>query len=226
MSEQDDELELEDVFEQFRDGLQNELHTALPAKVLSYDASTQTCSVRPMVRRAMPTVSGGRVQETLPDVHCVPVCWMRAGFFFIHMPLAAGDFVLLVCAERDFAQWRQTGDVGDSTDDRNHTLSHAMAIPGVYPRTRQLSGMPGDAMVMGKQGASTIAIKTSGEIDVGAAAANFVALANLVKDRIDTLQAAFDAHVHSGGTIAGNTGVPTAVVGPLAGVAATKVKAE
>jgi Phage protein Gp138 N-terminal domain len=225
MSEHDDELALEDVMEQFREGLQNELHTALPARVLSYDASTQTCSVRPMVRRALPTVGGNLVQEALPDVHGVPVCWMRAGGFFAHMPLTQGDFVMLICGERDFARWRQTGDVGDSTDVRNHSLSHAMAIPGVYPRTKQLSGMPTDAMVVGKEGGSTIAIKSGGEIDLGAAPSGYVALANLVKARLDTLQSAHDTHKHAfAGT--GTVGVVDVVVGSLGDVAATKVKAE
>jgi hypothetical protein len=224
MTERDDNLALEDVLELARDAWMNELHTSLPARVLSYDAATQTCSVRPMVRRPLPTVSDGLVHEALPDVHQVPVCWPRAGAWFVHMPLAAGDFVLVVCAERDFARWRQTGDVGDATDIRNHTLSHAIAIPGVYPRTRQLSDTPSDALVIGKDGGATVRIKANGDILIGTNATELVALANLVKSRIDTIQAAFDTHTHT--VSGGATLVPASLIGPLAGVAAAKARAE
>lgn len=59
-----------------------------------------------------------------------------------------------------------------------------------------------------------------------AGATDFVALAALVKSRLDQIQAMFDAHVHSGGTISGNTGAPTATIGSLGDVAASKVMAE
>lgn len=62
-------------------------------------------------------------------------------------------------------------------------------------------------------------------------AAQFVALANLVKARLDAIQATFDAHVHTttatvGTGPVGTISAPTSTIGALASVAATKVKAE
>lgn len=72
-------------------------------------------------------------------------------------------------------------------------------------------------------------------INLGGEAEHFIALANLVNDRLSTLQAAFDAHTHltaGTGSPVGPTlltpapGAPTIPVGTLGSVAATKVKAE
>lgn len=228
MSELDDDVSEESLAELQRDALQNELHTAFPARVMSYDAAKQTATIRPMVRRSMPTVSGGRIQEELPDVHGVRVCWPRAGAWFVHMPLGDGDFVLVVCAERDFSRWAQTGDVGDSIDDRNHSISHAFAIPGVYPRTASLGDTPSDALVIGKDGGATIRIKSDGTVEIGSAATQYVALSNLVTDALTTLKMAI-----AGAAVAANDGGATfkaALIMALSSwpssVAAQKAKAE
>ncbi len=79
---------------------------------------------------------------------------------------------------------------------------------------------------------SSILLDTDGHVNVDAKSgsfvklgggANFVALANLVNARLDTIQGAFDAHIHS--TPAGNSGVPTSLIGALADVDAQNVKA-
>lgn len=65
----------------------------------------------------------------------------------------------------------------------------------------------------------------------GADVANFVALANLTLDRINTLQSAHDTHTHqvtTAGAPTAHTGTAfpvTSPIGALASVAATKVKA-
>lgn len=67
-------------------------------------------------------------------------------------------------------------------------------------------------------------IDITSELKLGASASAYVALANLVKARLDTIQAAYDAHTHieTGGT----TDPPDPPIGTLADVAATKVKAQ
>lgn len=57
-----------------------------------------------------------------------------------------------------------------------------------------------------------------------AAAAQFAALANLVKARLDTIQSTFDTHTHP---VSGSaTSAPSALIGTLGDVAATKLKVE
>jgi hypothetical protein len=110
---------------------------------------------------------------------------------------AAGDTCLVVFAEESFAKWFDTGSVEPPEVLRRHGL-HAVCIPMVA-RAGQ--------------------------------AVQFVALANLVKARLDTIQQAFDAHTHAVATTGsataqtGTAAPTTSLIGPLADVAATKVKA-
>ena len=68
-------------------------------------------------------------------------------------------------------------------------------------------------------------------LKLGKDAENFVALANLVKARLDTIQSTFDGHIHTTTATVGTGPVgvispPTSSIGALQGVAATKVKAQ
>jgi hypothetical protein len=55
---------------------------------------------------------------------------------------------------------------------------------------------------------------------------NFVALANLVKARLDTIQAAHDSHEHTAPSGGGPTTGNTSIIGTLADVAAVNTKAK
>lgn len=166
--DRDDDPRPGDMLDAYREAWAEELHTAIPGRVESYTAGEQVADVQPMIRRRLERRDGTAVYETMPIIRAVPIVWPRAGSWFVHMPLAAGDFVLLVICERDIARWRQTGDLSPPLDVRHHHLSHAVAIPGVYPRTSELGGgsTPSDAFVLGRDGGSTIHVKQSGEVEV------------------------------------------------------------
>jgi phage gp45-like len=66
--------------------------------------------------------------------------------------------------------------------------------------------------------------KSGRHVKLGSGATEFVAMANLVKARVDTIQQAFDGHQHA--ETGGTTSTPIAPIGALAGVAATKAKVE
>lgn len=105
------------------------LHVALPAEVVSYDAAKQRCSVQPLIRRKY---EDGSVVN-LPIITNVPVAFPRAGNAFISLPLQKGNSVLLVFSERSLDRWLSQGGVTTADDPRKHDLSDAVAIPGVYP---------------------------------------------------------------------------------------------
>jgi hypothetical protein len=203
-----------------------DVRTAVPAMIDSYDAGKQTCTVVVAVR--LPAADG-TPQEVQPLTD-VPVKWQRGGGYFCSMPLAKGDPGLLVFSEVDFATWRTSGEVSDAATERRHGL-YGYFLPGGCADGDELTDAAADALVIGKDGGPVMRIKPD-VIEIGAAAAQFVALANLVKARLDTIQAAFDGHTHavtvtgSATTQAGTSAAPTGLIGPLADVAATKVKAE
>jgi hypothetical protein len=206
----------------------SDVHTAIPAKVESYDAAAQTVDVTPAVDRV---ILGDEKRQLLkaPLIAGVPVCFPRGGGFMVTFPIKPGDFVLLVFAERSIDQWFSKGGSGvDPIDPRTHALSDAMAIPGVFPATGKLQSAHADHMVIGPDTPSgPRAYFKAGEIALGGESpSQFVALATDVLDRIKAIHDWALAHGHPAfGAPAALTVPPLAPSGTVSAVAATKVKA-
>lgn len=211
----------------------NDLHTALPARVESYDAGAQTVDVVPMVNKLVPdgATPPNYVSESLPKLADVPVAFPRGGGFFAAFPLQAGDFGMLVFCETNMGTWRATGNQSDPGDVGRHTMSSAFFIPAVAPDTKLLQHADATNLVIGSDtnGSSRIVIKPGGEIDAGAAATNFVAMAEKVKAWFDAFNAAVTGWtpVAMDGGAALKTALTTLVGGtPTTNVASTNLKAE
>jgi hypothetical protein len=208
-----------------------DVHTALPARVESFNASAQTVNVTIMCNRAVPDGNGNYISEQLPALADVPVAFPRSGAFFISFPLAAGDFGFLVFAERNISAYRATGAQGDPGDLGMHTLDGAVFFPCVYPDAKALSNVDATNMVLGSDtsAASRIVIKPSGEVDIGATATNFVAMADKVKTWLDAFVAAVNGWVpvSMDGGAALKTALATILAGtPTTNVASSNLKAE
>lgn len=213
------------------------LRVALPGKVESYDAATQTADIKPLIKHVV-EAEGGEIAESLPVLPNVPIAFPRAGDFFVSFPVAKGDTVLVVFCDASIDEWRATGKESEPGDLRKHSLSGAVAIPGVYANDDKLSDAHGENMVMGKDGGSQIHIKPNDEIHLGSEdASDFVALAGLVRDEItavrntlNSLVTSYNAHTH-GGVMAG-AGTTAAIITPasppaaVGDVAASLVKAD
>lgn len=122
-----------------RDAIENrlvELHVSLPAKIVTYDPSTQKASVQALIKRTF--VSGESVD--LPVFTDVPVAWPRAGKAWLHMPLKAGDFCQVVFCERSLDEWKTTGASVAPKEMRKHNLSDGWVVPGGYPFASPMSG--------------------------------------------------------------------------------------
>lgn len=186
------------------------IHTAIPGRVESYDAGTQTASIVPMV---IPTVPGadeddGEAAAPLPKLLSVPVIFPRAGDFAITFPVRKGDTVLLIFAERDIGRWRATGEREQPIVSTPHGISGAVAIPGLYPSGEALSGVHEDALFLGQPGGFGVRI-TDERAEVGGDS-DAAALAS----KVDALIKAFDSHVHPGVmTGEGSTAVTDSPVG-------------
>lgn len=178
------------------------VHTALPGRVKDYDVATQTAQVQLAVH-----LDGLEV----PPLKDVPVCWPGGSEGFLHVPLAAGDTVLVLFAEEDFSRWFDTGSVSPPQVLARHGL-HAIAIPGLRRAKDPLAVTAGH-----------VTLSAINELRLGEDTASvFIALANLVDARITSLQEAIDTHIHPTGV--GPSGVNTTPVGALATVASSKVK--
>jgi len=106
-----------------------EMRVSLPARVEQYDETKQRADVKPLLNRRY---ADGEEAE-LPVIAGVPVVWPRSGGAALTMPVAKGDGVLLVFADRSIDRWLSDGGQVTPDDPRTHDLSDAVAIPGLVP---------------------------------------------------------------------------------------------
>lgn len=169
------------------------IHVALPGRVESYDSAKQTASIKPMVKRGVPSgteADGVDVLEELPTIPSVPVCAFKGKGFYIHFPLEAGDEVLLVFLERDAAEWRRTGELSGPPDQRLHSLAHAVAIPALQSSGNALADADGTNFTLGSEGGIQITI-TDSELHVDGDT-DAAALASATDQQLNDLKTAIN----------------------------------
>lgn len=180
----------QELFAQAIESRLEDLHTAFPAKVVKFSADDQTVQVSPVISRAVYTGDDTPpTLERLPEIPAVPVVYPRGGGFFLTFPIAEGDHVLIVCSERDISEWRATGAAGNPGDHRLHPLGGAIAIPGLFPRSKALAGVDGANLTIGKEGGITVTL-TPSRLEVGGAA-DAAALASKVDGALSDIAQAF-----------------------------------
>lgn len=169
------------------------LHVCLPGTIETYDATTQTASVRPAIKNVI-HANDGEKEFDYPVIPNVPVAHPRAGKWFVHFPLTPGDSIVLVFGERSLDKWRALGGTQNPLDLRKHDLSDAIAIPGnLYPDANPLASLTvsGDHFSLGKDDGSTIHVNVDGTIALGSPVPiDAVATANKVLAELTKIQVA------------------------------------
>ena len=146
-----------------------DVHTCLPAKIQTYDESTQKADVIPLLKKKY---KFDAEPVDLPIITNVPVQWPSSndGAAFIHLPLKAGDLGWVVFAERSIDTWLAgEGDSVSPEDPRHHDLSDAIFMPGGLPFKKALSISSPDNMIL-KNNNMTIEIDPTGKIKIEGAA--------------------------------------------------------
>lgn len=163
-----------------------DVYTALPGRIESYDAATQTADVAPTVRRAVPTGPEGAPKlEDIPVIPNVPILFPRGGAFSVTWPLEKGNHVVLIFMTYALAQWRKTGKTADPGDLRLHHVNNAVAIPILAPN--------GQAVPEAQASANSFTI-VGPLITLGAAdATDFAALASKVDANFNKVLAALNS---------------------------------
>lgn len=202
-----------------------DMHTCMPAKVVSYDFKTRKATVQPALNQKY---NDGEVVE-LPVIHNVPVIHPAAGGASITLPVKKDDPVLLVFSERSLEEWLQNGKQNTPDDPRQNDLTDAVAHLGLQPFSVHSPVDSADDLMIDYDG-SQIVIHPAGVMDISAEQINMDApTVNIDATNVNVsgkLTAAnletagemksgtaviggknFATHTHSGVTVgAGNTG--------------------
>ncbi len=210
---------------------QNEnTHTCLPCKVVSYDATTQTVAAQPLVKRPGKDEDGETVYEQLPVYPSVPVAFPRAAGFVVYLPIVAGSFGHLIFCDMATGEAVSSGQVSEPKDISRHNGGYCIFLPAQAVAPQVLSDHPANGYIGLDNNEAQIHF-TSGEIKVGKTATDFVALAAKVLTELQNIATTFNSHTHPvGGSAPPFSGTPATVSGPIiitaSSVAAANVKAK
>lgn len=187
----------------------NNVFTAMPGRVESFDPTTQRAAIQPLVMGAYRDEADVRLVERMPIVADVPVVFPGAGPYRLTFPVVPGSTVLLIFTSSSLDKWLAVGGEVDPGDDRRNTISDAIAIPGLYsfggttgPGTPTA---PNDAMVLWCKAGETI--KLGGD------------------DADDPIVRKSDLQAFISNTFAGHTHNPGTFVAPSGGGAVTGASA-
>lgn len=143
--------ELENVLDQAIEYYLQDLHTCMPARVVTYDEKKQMVDVQPSIKRVVRHADGSEVSEQLPIIPNVPVVFPRAGGFFISLPIKKDDQVMLHFSHTSLDNWLSgSGGVTDPEDVRCHDITDAIAVPGLYTFSKAINDITGSALRLGK----------------------------------------------------------------------------
>lgn len=117
------------------------MNTSVPARVISVDnfGANQTVDVLPIIND---TFADGTVLE-LPPILDVPVQFPSAGGGLLSFPIVVGDIVLLIFSQKSIDEWMASRNTDRGTftpaDKRTYSINDAIAIPGIYTKSTNLS---------------------------------------------------------------------------------------
>jgi hypothetical protein len=168
------------------------VNVSLPARVESFDATTQKVNAKPLVMSFYVDEAGNRQPQALPVIAGVPVAFPQGGGYALTFPLAVGDIGTLVWSQLSLDRWLSgTGAEVDPEFDHLHGLSDGIFFPGLRPFGAPLAGVPSDHAVLGVPGGVAIhlyedRVGIGGDADYLALAAKVDAELALIATGINT----------------------------------------
>ncbi len=217
--------ELDELIRRALDARIADIHVSMPGEVVSYDAASQTATVRPCLKRVIFSEDDDQIEEEYPPIQNVPVSWPGGSGLTLHIELTAGDTGDLVFSTFSHNEWQATGRVSAPGDLKPHNLGAAKFYPGLRhkknaaPDTDNSIGVPGGVRARFESGAMRVG-------PTSATGAQFVALAQQVEARLSAIETVLNAHVHTGVTTGpGSSGSLATPLVPGSPVASSTLKA-
>ena len=183
----------EDLIQEFIRANRADMSIAMPAKIMAFDAETQTAKVEFQIRKKL---HDGKVLKPV-QLGDVPVQIFRAGGFAITVPIKAGDGCLLLFAQRDITNWQKEGGPAEPASNRMNDISDAIAIVGLNSERDAVPDYNTENLeIRNEAKTATIEVTPEGKIIM-------TATEGIEMNGID-----FEDHVHGAGLLLDGNGVP------------------
>jgi len=127
--------------------IMSSIRVAMPGIVVSFDAGSQTASVKPAVNDSI--IEGGKQKSVpLPVISDVPVAFPQGGDYAVTLPVKDGDACILIFADSCIDAFAQSGTESAQAEVRHHDLSDAIAIVGISTGNAPVPGYDPDNLEM------------------------------------------------------------------------------
>ena len=156
------------------------LNTALPGSVHTYNSTTGRATVQAMIDKVL--TDGRRVEA--PLITNVPVLQPSVAYGYVHLPVAPGDQVWLMFAQRGIEEYKQTRRRAAPDLEALLSMKDAVAMPARFMRSGPpptsgmvLSTHDGQTYVSIENGnvqvvsSGTVNVRAGGAVNVNAGAA-------------------------------------------------------
>lgn len=117
----------------------NDLRSAIPGIVQSFDDVEGTVTVQPAIQERLIDDSGNVSMANLPLLLDVPVCFIGGGGYTMTFPIQKGDECLVIFGDQCIDSWWSNGGVQAPIEQRRHDLSDGFAIVGLRSQPRRLN---------------------------------------------------------------------------------------
>lgn len=136
-------MDLPSIIKSYVDNFETQLNTCVFAKIKTFDSSTQTATVTPLVYRAY---SDGANQPP-PDIDHVPIVFPASGGGCITFPIKPDDEVLVLFFQNDTDEVWDTGKAGIPPTVRYHDYNDAVGIVGLRSKENSLEASTEDVQI-------------------------------------------------------------------------------
>jgi hypothetical protein len=193
-------------------------HCIQIGKIEKVTKAEQTVEVTLQIKR----LASDGTSAAIPLLVDVPFMVLQGGGSYIDLPIAVGDYCIVLFNDRDIDTWWSTANMADPATTRKHDLSDGIAIVGLNPKTKVRTRDGVKARVVSDE---NIALETEKQIELKSTAETkvtaskvelngntktFVTHAELTI-ALSAFLVTLNAHVHNYNVL----GVPTPVTPPV-----------
>lgn len=151
------------VLEDMIDKKMFDIHTSMPATIVSYDYDKNMAVVQPALKRKFKVNPSA---TPLPLISNVPVWFPSVGKAHIRFPINAGDEGDIMFQERSIDNFISSGGTVDTNDPRTHHLSDAIFFPGKLSQVNKYESKAKKTSIELKNGKSWIEVYPNGKFKV------------------------------------------------------------
>ena len=153
----------DEFYRRLGDNWSNNLRVCIPGIIQSFDATTQTVTVKPAIREKILNADLTESWVDLPLLVDVPIVLPRAGNFVLTMPVTAGDECLVIFSDMCIDAWFSLGGTQNQLDKRRHDLSDGIALLGCWSQPNKITNYSTSAVQLRNEaGTSYIEVSDTG----------------------------------------------------------------